>query len=54
MRSELFKHRYNKTDHPVAFHKADMFAASKKMSVEKAPAADLEDVAEVRPISSAV
>lgn len=35
---------YNKTDHPVAFHKSDMFSASKKTIADKGPAPDLEDV----------
>lgn len=35
---------YNKTDHPVAFHKADMFSTSKKMVADKGPAPDIEDV----------
>ena len=37
---------YNKKDHPVAFHKGDLFAG-KKMGAEKGPKPDLEDVQEV-------
>lgn len=37
---------YNKGDHPVAFHKGDLFAATKKV-VDKGPAPDHEDVYEV-------
>jgi replication factor C subunit 1 len=40
--------RYNKKDHPIAFHKGDMFAASKKKLVETGPAPDNDDVFEVR------
>ncbi|KAJ9111852.1 hypothetical protein QFC20_002439 [Naganishia adeliensis] len=41
-----FTRIYNKTDHPVAFHKADMFSTSKKMVADKGPAPDIEDVVE--------
>lgn len=39
--------RYNKTDHPIAFHKGDMFAASKKKIADTGPQADNEEVFEV-------
>lgn len=38
--------RYNKSDHPIAFHKGDMFAASKKKIADQGPAPDNEDVVE--------
>lgn len=44
----LTHRRYNKKDHPIAFHKGDMFAASKKKLVETGPAPDNDDVFEVR------
>ena len=39
-------HRYNKGDHPIAFHKGDMFAGTKKIA-DQGPAADNEEVFEV-------
>lgn len=39
--------RYNKTDHPIAFHKGDMFAASKRKVADIGPPADNEEVFEV-------
>jgi replication factor C subunit 1 len=39
--------RYNKADHPIAFHKGDMFAASKRKIADQGPAADNEEVFEV-------
>ena len=39
--------RYNKADHPIAFHKGDMFAASKKKVAPEGAAPDNEDVFEV-------
>lgn len=42
--------RYNKSDHPIAFHKGDMFAASKR-KIDAGPVADNEDVIEVSPAS---
>lgn len=41
--------RYNKADHPIAFHKGDMFAASKKKMVDTGPAPDNDEVFEVCP-----
>ncbi|WVO18431.1 hypothetical protein L204_106148 [Cryptococcus depauperatus] len=41
-----FTRQYNKTDHPIAFHKADMFAASKKKIIDTGPVPDNEDVFE--------
>ncbi|WWC85920.1 uncharacterized protein L201_000790 [Kwoniella dendrophila CBS 6074] len=41
-----FTRQYNKTDHPIAFHKGDMFAASKKKIADMGPAPDNEDVFE--------
>lgn len=38
--------RYNKADHPIAFHKGDMFAASKKKIADMGPAPDNDDVFE--------
>ena len=38
--------RYNKGDHPIAFHKGDMFAATRKIA-DQGPAADNEEVFEV-------
>lgn len=40
--------RYNKADHPIAFHKGDMFAASKRKVADIGPPADNEEVFEVR------
>jgi replication factor C subunit 1 len=40
-------HRYGKSDHPIAFHKGDMFAMSKKKIADQGPAPDNEDVFEV-------
>ncbi|EIW68022.1 hypothetical protein TREMEDRAFT_32699, partial [Tremella mesenterica DSM 1558] len=42
-----FTRQYNKTDHPIAFHKGDLFAASKKKIADIGPAPDNEDVFEV-------
>lgn len=39
--------RYNKTDHPIAFHKGDLFAGVKK-KIDVGPVPDNEDVFEVR------
>lgn len=39
--------RYNKADHPIAFHKGDMFAASKRKIADAGPVADNEEVFEV-------
>ena len=39
--------RYNKADHPIAFHKGDMFASSKRKIADQGPAPDNEDVFEV-------
>lgn len=39
--------RYNKADHPIAFHKGDMFAASKKKIADQGPAPDNDEVFEV-------
>jgi replication factor C subunit 1 len=44
---KLINVRYNKSDHPIAFHKGDMFAASKKKIADLGPKADNEDVVEV-------
>ncbi|KAJ9101197.1 hypothetical protein QFC21_003416 [Naganishia friedmannii] len=41
-----FTRIYNKVDHPVAFHKADMFSTGKKTIVDKGPLPDIEDVME--------
>ncbi|WWD09050.1 hypothetical protein V865_007170 [Kwoniella europaea PYCC6329] len=41
-----FTRQYNKSDHPIAFHKGDMFAASKKKIADMGPAPDNEDVFE--------
>ena len=41
-----FTRTYNKADHPIAFHKGDMFAASKKKIKDDGPAPDNEDVFE--------
>ncbi|WRT63728.1 uncharacterized protein IL334_000651 [Kwoniella shivajii] len=41
-----FTRQYNKADHPIAFHKGDMFAASKKKIADMGPAPDNEDVFE--------
>ncbi|KAJ9118684.1 hypothetical protein QFC22_003904 [Naganishia vaughanmartiniae] len=41
-----FTRIYNKVDHPVAFHKADMFSTGKKTMVDKGPLPDIEDVME--------
>ncbi|WWC58244.1 uncharacterized protein I303_100782 [Kwoniella dejecticola CBS 10117] len=41
-----FTRQYNKADHPIAFHKGDMFAASKKKIADQGPAPDNEDVFE--------
>ena len=49
VRSEADENRYNKADHPIAFHRGDMFAASKKKIADIGPAPDNEDVFEVRP-----
>jgi replication factor C subunit 1 len=38
--------RYNKADHPIAFHKGDMFANSKKKIADIGPAPDNEEVFE--------
>lgn len=39
--------RYNKRDHPIAFHKGDMFAASKKkITADAAPDNDEVEVQE--------
>jgi replication factor C subunit 1 len=42
---KLTHYRYNKRDHPIAFHKGDMFAASKK-KIDAGPAPDHDDVFE--------
>ena len=39
--------RYGKSDHPIAFHKGDMFAASRKKIADQGPVPDNEDVFEV-------
>ncbi|WVF66140.1 hypothetical protein IAT40_000880 [Kwoniella sp. CBS 6097] len=41
-----FTKQYNKSDHPIAFHKGDMFAASKKKIADIGPAPDNEEVFE--------
>ncbi|WVR03532.1 hypothetical protein IAU60_000524 [Kwoniella sp. DSM 27419] len=41
-----FTRQYNKSDHPIAFHKGDLFAASKKKIADQGPAPDNEDVFE--------
>ncbi|WVQ93768.1 hypothetical protein IAU59_000846 [Kwoniella sp. CBS 9459] len=41
-----FTRQYNKSDHPIAFHKGDMFAASKKKIADLGPAPDNEEVFE--------
>ncbi|KAL7418824.1 DNA replication factor C complex subunit Rfc1 [Cryptotrichosporon argae] len=41
-----FTRTYNKNDHPIAFHKGDMFAASKKKIADLGPAPDNDDVFE--------
>ncbi|KAJ9110660.1 hypothetical protein QFC19_001489 [Naganishia cerealis] len=41
-----FTRIYNKIDHPVAFHKADMFSVGKKTTMDKGPLPDIEDVME--------
>jgi replication factor C subunit 1 len=41
-----FTRQYNKTDHPIAFHKGDMFAASKRKIADVGPAPDNDDVFE--------
>ncbi|OCF36183.1 replication factor C subunit 1 [Kwoniella heveanensis BCC8398] len=41
-----FTKQYNKSDHPIAFHKGDMFAASKKKIADDGPAPDNEEVFE--------
>ncbi|ODN75992.1 hypothetical protein L202_05958 [Cryptococcus amylolentus CBS 6039] len=41
-----FTRQYNKQDHPIAFHKSDMFAVSKKKIADQGPAPDNEDVFE--------
>lgn len=41
-----FTRNYNKRDHPIAFHKGDMFAMSKKKIVDTGPAPDDEAVLE--------
>jgi replication factor C subunit 1 len=38
--------RYNKKDHPIAFHKGDMFAGAKKKIADTGPAPDNEEVFE--------
>lgn len=38
-----FTRSYNKRDHPIAFHKGDLFAG-RKMAAEKGPKPDTEDV----------
>ncbi|OXH38542.1 replication factor C subunit 1 [Cryptococcus neoformans] len=40
-----FTRQYNKTDHPIAFHKGDMFAGAKK-KIDTGPVPDNEDVFE--------
>lgn len=39
--------RYNKADHPIAFHKGDMFAMAKKKIADIGPAPDNDEVFEV-------
>ncbi|WOO84678.1 Replication factor C subunit 1 [Vanrija pseudolonga] len=41
-----FTRSYNKGDHPIAFHKGDMFAASKKKIANDGPAPDNDEVFE--------
>ncbi|KAI9635850.1 purine nucleotide binding protein [Dioszegia hungarica] len=41
-----FTRQYNKADHPIAFHKGDMFAASKKKIADQGPAPDNDEVFE--------
>ncbi|TXT05015.1 hypothetical protein VHUM_03835 [Vanrija humicola] len=41
-----FTRAYNKADHPIAFHKGDMFAASKKKITNDGPAPDNDEVFE--------
>ncbi|KAK1926049.1 purine nucleotide binding protein [Papiliotrema laurentii] len=41
-----FTRQYNKADHPIAFHKGDMFANSKKKIADIGPAPDNEEVFE--------
>lgn len=41
-----FTRAYNKRDHPIAFHKGDMFAASRKKIAAEGPAPDNDDVFE--------
>jgi replication factor C subunit 1 len=47
LRDRADRFRYNKTDHPIAFHKGDMFAASKRKIADAGPVADNEEVVEV-------
>lgn len=42
----LADRRYNKTDHPIAFHKGDMFAGAKKKIADTGPAPDNDEVFE--------
>jgi replication factor C subunit 1 len=41
-----FTRTYNKTDHPIAFHKGDMFANAKRKVADAGPAPDNEEVFE--------
>lgn len=41
-----FTRTYNKREHPIAFHKGDMFAASKKKVADTGPAPDNDEVFE--------
>lgn len=41
-----FTRQYNKADHPIAFHKGDMFASAKKRVADAGPPPDNEDVFE--------
>jgi len=41
-----FTRQYNKSDHPIAFHKGDMFASAKRKIADIGPAPDNEEVFE--------
>lgn len=41
-----FTRQYNKSDHPIAFHKGDMFASAKRRIADIGPAPDNEEVFE--------
>jgi replication factor C subunit 1 len=48
MRTLTETRRFNKADHPIAFHKGDMFAASKKKIAAEGEKPDNDEVFEVR------